>query len=100
MAWTRSIISNRLGNSRRTVWPVSGMQEATRIRRLDGFAQSNTGGRIRSSPDIRAPDRCYSARMPAGRTIEVKPASRVRGRLQVPGDKSIAHRYALLAGLA
>ncbi len=30
----------------------------------------------------------------------IAPASRVRGRLTVPGDKSIAHRYALLAALA
>src|SRR3954463_4922883 len=30
----------------------------------------------------------------------VAPARRVRGRLAVPGDKSIAHRYALLAALA
>ncbi len=30
----------------------------------------------------------------------ISPARRVRGRLQVPGDKSISHRYALLAALA
>jgi 3-phosphoshikimate 1-carboxyvinyltransferase len=30
----------------------------------------------------------------------VAPARRLRGRLTVPGDKSIAHRYALLAALA
>src|SRR5689334_8670240 len=30
----------------------------------------------------------------------VTPARRVRGRLRVPGDKSIAHRYAILAALA
>jgi 3-phosphoshikimate 1-carboxyvinyltransferase len=30
----------------------------------------------------------------------VAPARRVRGRLRVPGDKSIAHRYAILAALA
>ena len=33
-------------------------------------------------------------------SIEVRPATRFGGRLQVPGDKSIAHRYALLAALA
>jgi 3-phosphoshikimate 1-carboxyvinyltransferase len=33
-------------------------------------------------------------------SIVVDPAPRVRGRLRVPGDKSIAHRYALLASLA
>ncbi len=30
----------------------------------------------------------------------IAPARRVRGRLSVPGDKSISHRYALLAALA
>ena len=30
----------------------------------------------------------------------VSPARRLRGRLQVPGDKSIAHRYAIFAALA
>ena len=33
-------------------------------------------------------------------TATVKPARRVRGRLQLPGDKSISHRYAMLAALA
>jgi 3-phosphoshikimate 1-carboxyvinyltransferase len=32
--------------------------------------------------------------------VIVQPASRVRGHLSVPGDKSISHRYALLAALA
>src|SRR5450432_3631305 len=30
----------------------------------------------------------------------ITPARRLLGRLRVPGDKSIAHRYALLAALA
>jgi 3-phosphoshikimate 1-carboxyvinyltransferase len=33
-------------------------------------------------------------------TVIVRPAARVRGTPRVPGDKSIAHRYALLASLA
>jgi 3-phosphoshikimate 1-carboxyvinyltransferase len=33
-------------------------------------------------------------------TATIRPARRVRGRLRVPGDKSISHRYALLAALA
>ena len=37
------------------------------------------------------------ASLPAATII---PAPRVRGRLRVPGDKSISHRYALLAALA
>src|SRR5580693_259597 len=30
----------------------------------------------------------------------IEPARQIQGRLRVPGDKSIAHRYALLAALA
>ncbi len=33
-------------------------------------------------------------------TTTVAPAARLAGRVQVPGDKSISHRYALLAALA
>ena len=44
----------------------------------------------------------YSSRVNrAGRrTVTIDPARCVRGRLRVPGDKSISHRYALLAALA
>jgi len=38
--------------------------------------------------------------MPPSATVIIAPARHVRGRLQVPGDKSISHRYALLAALA
>ena len=38
--------------------------------------------------------------MPSSTAVTVAPARRVQGRLQVPGDKSISHRYALLAALA
>src|SRR4051794_25435873 len=37
--------------------------------------------------------------MPMSATT-IAPARRLQGRLAVPGDKSIAHRYALLAALA
>jgi 3-phosphoshikimate 1-carboxyvinyltransferase len=33
-------------------------------------------------------------------TVTVQPASRVRGRVRPPGDKSVSHRYALLSALA
>jgi hypothetical protein len=33
-------------------------------------------------------------------SVLVRPAARVRGRRTVPGDKSISHRYAILAALA
>ena len=32
--------------------------------------------------------------------VQIAPARAVRGRLTVPGDKSISHRYAMLAALA
>jgi 3-phosphoshikimate 1-carboxyvinyltransferase len=38
--------------------------------------------------------------MPSPLTVTVLPAARVRGRVRPPGDKSISHRYALLAALA
>ncbi len=38
--------------------------------------------------------------MPSLSTTTILPARRVEGVLRVPGDKSIAHRYALLAALA
>ncbi len=40
--------------------------------------------------------------MPGGKSAAavVAPADQLRGRLRVPGDKSISHRYALLAALA
>ena len=37
---------------------------------------------------------------PCRSAVTIAPARRVRGRLRVPGDKSISHRYALLAALA
>ncbi|HEY6211300.1 MAG TPA: hypothetical protein VIW45_03400, partial [Vicinamibacterales bacterium] len=38
--------------------------------------------------------------MPSISIAAVSPARRVRGRLTVPGDKSISHRYAILAAIA
>jgi 3-phosphoshikimate 1-carboxyvinyltransferase len=38
--------------------------------------------------------------MPPPTAATITPAPRVSGRLRVPGDKSISHRYALLAALA
>jgi 3-phosphoshikimate 1-carboxyvinyltransferase len=38
--------------------------------------------------------------MPASAATTITPARRIQGRIRVPGDKSIAHRYALLAALA
>lgn len=35
-----------------------------------------------------------------GSSADISPARGIRGRLRVPGDKSIAHRYAILAALA
>ncbi len=38
--------------------------------------------------------------MPSAQSVTVYPASRIRGRVRPPGDKSISHRYALLAAIA
>jgi len=38
--------------------------------------------------------------MSSVRTATVTPAQRLQGRIRVPGDKSISHRYALLAALS
>ncbi|HXH24584.1 MAG TPA: 3-phosphoshikimate 1-carboxyvinyltransferase [Vicinamibacterales bacterium] len=38
--------------------------------------------------------------MPSSQTVVVEPAPRVCGRVRPPGDKSISHRYAMLAALA
>ena len=32
--------------------------------------------------------------------VIVRPARNIRGSVQLPGDKSISHRYAMLAGIA
>jgi 3-phosphoshikimate 1-carboxyvinyltransferase len=38
--------------------------------------------------------------MPDGSNVIVRPARAVRGVIRIPGDKSISHRYAMLAALA
>jgi 3-phosphoshikimate 1-carboxyvinyltransferase len=38
--------------------------------------------------------------MPPTGAVTVHPAARVRGRVRLPGDKSISHRYAILAAIA
>ena len=35
-----------------------------------------------------------------GSQVIVRPARNVRGSVRLPGDKSISHRYAMLAGIA
>ena len=51
--------------------------------------------------DIKPMSSVRSHQMPSRRPPPpISPARRLRGRLRVPGDKSISHRYALLAALA
>jgi len=38
--------------------------------------------------------------MKNGSQVMVRPARNVRGNVQLPGDKSVSHRYAMLAGIA
>ena len=47
----------------------------------------------------RAQSTCYSSAM-APHDVMVHPSPRVRGQVRPPGDKSISHRYALLAAIA
>ncbi len=41
-----------------------------------------------------------SAVMTKGSTVVIRPARNVSGSVRLPGDKSISHRYAMLAGIA
>ena len=41
-----------------------------------------------------------SAVMNKGSTVVIRPARKVSGSVRLPGDKSISHRYAMLAGIA
>ena len=38
--------------------------------------------------------------MKAGSTVAIRPAQHLSGSLRLPGDKSISHRYAMLAAIA
>ena len=38
--------------------------------------------------------------MPANESVIIRPARNILGSMRVPGDKSISHRYAMLAALA
>src|ERR1700730_8770544 len=38
--------------------------------------------------------------MTSGSQVIVRPARNVHGTVRLPGDKSISHRYAMLAGIA
>jgi len=45
-------------------------------------------------------DRYIDLKMKNSSQVIVRPARNVRGSVQLPGDKSISHRYAMLAGIA
>jgi len=38
--------------------------------------------------------------MSSGSTVVIRPARNVSGSVRLPGDKSISHRYAMLAAIA
>jgi len=44
--------------------------------------------------------RYIDLRMKTGSQVVVPPARNIRGNVRLPGDKSISHRYAMLAGIA
>ena len=71
---------------------------------MDGgiSALGEHAGGLHSKPDRFKSANAIVRRMlgtPADAAI-VLPATRVAGRIRVPGDKSISHRYAMLAALA
>ena len=49
---------------------------------------------------VLAPLRYIQVRMKNESQVVVRPARGVRGSVRLPGDKSISHRYAMLAGIA
>ena len=51
-------------------------------------------------PLVISPDRNYNCLMSSTFAVTVQPAARMRGRVRPPGDKSISHRYAMLAAIA
>src|SRR5690348_5977625 len=46
------------------------------------------------------PVRYIDQRMNTQTSVVVRPAHSIRGSVELPGDKSISHRYAMLAGIA
>lgn len=73
--------------ARPAVGSISGSAAATRARFL----------KYHPSGDVKPPD---VIRWPVMPIATISPARRIAGRLTVPGDKSISHRYALIAALA
>src|SRR5437867_2860046 len=51
-------------------------------------------------PLVISPDENYNCLMSTTFAVTVQPAQHMRGRVRPPGDKSISHRYALLAAIA
>src|SRR6202035_1280136 len=47
-----------------------------------------------------SPSLYIDLRMKNGFQVMVRPARNLRGNVQLPGDKSVSHRYAMLAGIA
>jgi 3-phosphoshikimate 1-carboxyvinyltransferase len=47
-----------------------------------------------------SPSLYIDLRMKNGSQVMVRPARNLRGNVQLPGDKSVSHRYAMLAGIA
>jgi 3-phosphoshikimate 1-carboxyvinyltransferase len=45
-------------------------------------------------------DSKWSDSRPGGSSVIIRPAREVRGIIRIPGDKSISHRYAMLAAIA
>src|SRR5438034_5186212 len=79
-------MSNVLENSRRMLKGCLGIMDATRI-------PSHLLNDVK-------PSVVRSLEMPSLPMATITPARRLQGRIRVPGDKSISHRYALLAAVS
>ena len=90
--------SDRAARGDRRRAPSGGVGSAAQVRNILSVRDWRKVIRRRGGCPGRRDGSCYSATKMV--SVVVHPAARVRGRVSIPGDKSISHRYALLAALA
>ncbi len=72
------------------------VEHAEGAAKLQAHQTRSVGHGALGTTELHAGSSCYSVRV----SVVIAPSRTVRGRLTVPGDKSISHRYAMLAALA
>lgn len=75
----------------------------TDTRRLNNQLRARAAGvgfSLRQTADVRRPASDICLVIPYDVRMRIEPARRLRGRLNVPGDKSVSHRAAIIAALA